>query len=215
MDENLPSTGFRLSLKDVLLTLAASGFALGSLRSDDVLVVVPMLALPATALIIICVLHSGSRTIRNLVAGVICLILGFVGWRDLRAPTQTAPNTNAPVATVASKPVPQSQPSPAQSPVAHVKHHSRHVAVASKNNAPAVSGKGITLGTDAVGYGTIPDGTKIGNGSVLVGPTDSNGNTILNHGGTAIGRGATADPTSIAIGANAHAGGSAPPARGP
>jgi hypothetical protein len=38
-----------------------------------------------------------------------------------------------------------------------------------------------------------------------VGATDTNGNTILNKGGTAIGRGAYADPTSIAIGAHAHA----------
>jgi hypothetical protein len=52
---------------------------------------------------------------------------------------------------------------------------------------------------------------------VIVGPTDSHGNTILNQGGLAVGKGATADPTSIAIGANAHAGGqvNAPTTIGP
>jgi hypothetical protein len=47
----------------------------------------------------------------------------------------------------------------------------------------------------------------MGNGNTIIGPTDSRGNTIINRGGTAIGNGATADPTSIAIGAGAHAGG--------
>lgn len=46
-----------------------------------------------------------------------------------------------------------------------------------------------------------------GNGNTIVGATDANGNTILNHRGTAIGSGATAGPTSIAIGAHANAGG--------
>jgi hypothetical protein len=39
-----------------------------------------------------------------------------------------------------------------------------------------------------------------------VGATDSQGNTIFNKGGTAIGSGACADSTSIAIGAHANAG---------
>lgn len=46
-----------------------------------------------------------------------------------------------------------------------------------------------------------------GNGNTIVGPTDDHGNTIINKGGTAIGNGATADSTSIAIGAHANAGG--------
>lgn len=45
-----------------------------------------------------------------------------------------------------------------------------------------------------------------GNGNTIIGATDAHGNTILNQGGMAIGRGANADPTSIAIGADAHAG---------
>jgi hypothetical protein len=54
--------------------------------------------------------------------------------------------------------------------------------------------------------GSIPDGSKIGDRSVVVGPTDADGNTILNRGGLAVGNGAKADSTSIAIGAHANAG---------
>jgi hypothetical protein len=72
---------------------------------------------------------------------------------------------------------------------------------------PKKASKGIRVGNDSVAVGNISDGSKIGDRSVVVGPTDSNGNTILNRGGTAIGKGAKADATSIAIGENANAGG--------
>lgn len=52
----------------------------------------------------------------------------------------------------------------------------------------------------------VPIPESLGNGNTFVGATDANGNTILNKGGIAIGKGACADPTSIAIGANAQAG---------
>jgi hypothetical protein len=47
---------------------------------------------------------------------------------------------------------------------------------------------------------------SLGNGNTIVGPTDTRGNTIINQGGTAIGAGACADGTSVAIGAGANAG---------
>jgi len=47
---------------------------------------------------------------------------------------------------------------------------------------------------------------SMGNGNTIVGPTDSSGSTIYNKGGTAIGKGACADSTSVAIGAGALAG---------
>jgi hypothetical protein len=56
----------------------------------------------------------------------------------------------------------------------------------------------------------LPAPTSMGSGNTFVGPTDSNGNTIFNRGGTAIGSGAQADSTSIAIGAGARAGSPAP-----
>ena len=83
-------------------------------------------------------------------------------------------------------------------------------AIPSESNKPQSvppAKKGIAVGKDSVVVGNIPDGSKIGDSSVVVGPTDANGNTILNKGGMAIGKGAKADATSIAIGENANAGG--------
>jgi hypothetical protein len=70
----------------------------------------------------------------------------------------------------------------------------------------ALPHSGIVTGKDSTVYGQVPPGSKIGDGSTVVGATDSDGNTILNRGGLAIGNGAKADPTSIAIGAHANAG---------
>lgn len=94
------------------------------------------------------------------------------------------------------------------------KHRPHKDILAEKQAKPPVPGVGLTLGTDATAVGNLPTGSRLGDGSTYVGATDANGNTILNRGGTAIGHGATADPTSIAIAANAHAGGT-PPATGP
>lgn len=67
--------------------------------------------------------------------------------------------------------------------------------------APRVNaGKGSTY------LGPLDRDVNIGENSTVVGPTDDRGNTILNRGGIAIGAGAKADPTSIAIGAGALGG---------
>jgi hypothetical protein len=62
----------------------------------------------------------------------------------------------------------------------------------------------LHVGNGSVVYGKVRPGT-IGDGSVVIGATDSNGNTILNQP-MAIGHNAKAGPGSIAIGANAGAG---------
>jgi hypothetical protein len=67
------------------------------------------------------------------------------------------------------------------------------------------------IGSDNTFFGPVPPATQIGNGNTFVGATDANGNTILNRGGVAIGHGATADGSSIAIGAGANGTGTAPP----
>jgi hypothetical protein len=59
----------------------------------------------------------------------------------------------------------------------------------------------------------VPVPQNMGSGNTFIGPTDANGDTIYTKGGTAIGKGACADPTSIAIGAGAHAGDCSPPAK--
>jgi hypothetical protein len=64
----------------------------------------------------------------------------------------------------------------------------------------------MKVGKDAVVMGNVPGHAQIGDGSVVVGATDSNGNTILNQP-MAVGRGAYAGPGGIAIGAFAGAAG--------
>ena len=63
----------------------------------------------------------------------------------------------------------------------------------------------MKIGNDSVVMGNVPQNLEVGEGSVVIGPTDANGNTILNRP-MAIGRNAQAGPTSIAIGAGANAG---------
>ncbi len=65
-------------------------------------------------------------------------------------------------------------------------------------------GQGNFIGDDNTVIGMPPP--RMGSGNTIINLTDDQGNMILNRGGTAIGRGAVADPTSIAIGATAMAG---------
>jgi len=60
----------------------------------------------------------------------------------------------------------------------------------------------VEVGEDAVVIGDVKG--RVGNGSVVIGPTDGNGNTIITQP-MAVGRGAKAGPGSIAIGAGASA----------
>jgi len=63
--------------------------------------------------------------------------------------------------------------------------------------------KKLKTGKDSVVIGDVTG--EIGEGSVVIGATDSRGNTIINQP-MAVGRGAHAGPGSIAIGAGASAG---------
>jgi hypothetical protein len=63
----------------------------------------------------------------------------------------------------------------------------------------------MKIGKDSVVMGNVPPNIQVGDGSVVIGPTDSRGNTIINQP-MAVGRGAHAGPGSIAIGAFASAG---------
>jgi hypothetical protein len=59
------------------------------------------------------------------------------------------------------------------------------------------------IGNDNTTYGLYPPPSSMGSGNTFVGPTDSQGHTII-RGGTSVGAGACAgDPTSVAIGAGA------------
>lgn len=63
----------------------------------------------------------------------------------------------------------------------------------------------MKVGRNNVVMGRVPDGLVIGDGNVIIGPTDAAGNVILRQG-MAVGSGACAGPNSIAIGAGAGAG---------
>ena len=63
----------------------------------------------------------------------------------------------------------------------------------------------MKLGKDNVIMGNVPSDLEVGDGNVIIGATDSHGNTIINAS-MAVGRGAQAGPDSIAIGAGANAG---------
>lgn len=64
----------------------------------------------------------------------------------------------------------------------------------------------MKIGKDAVVMGAIPNTLEVGDGSVVIGPTDKYGNTIINTP-MAVGRNAhTSGSGSIAIGAGANAG---------
>jgi hypothetical protein len=142
------------------------------------------------------------------------LLIGLGIYLKPQVPTVESNTHPVPAATEPSPSTPSkldahTQKPPMQSSVR--KHRARTPAVATTQQAQQPSSGGVTLGADATAVGNLPTGSRLGDGSTYVGATDANGNTILNRGGTAIGRGATADPTSIAIGANAHAGGSTSP----
>ncbi len=65
----------------------------------------------------------------------------------------------------------------------------------------------MEIGKDTVVIGGVPQNLKAGDGSVIIGQTDPNGNTILNDfmGSVAVGRGAKAGLRASAIGAEAAA----------
>ena len=64
----------------------------------------------------------------------------------------------------------------------------------------------MKIGKDSVVMGNVPFNSEVGEGCVIIGPTDERGNTIINQP-MAVGRNAQAGSNSIAIGAGANAGG--------
>jgi hypothetical protein len=63
----------------------------------------------------------------------------------------------------------------------------------------------VKIGKDTVIIGNVPSNLEAGDGSVVIGATDAQGNTIINEP-MVVGRNASAGPHSIAIGAGANAG---------
>jgi len=63
----------------------------------------------------------------------------------------------------------------------------------------------MQVGKDSVVIGNVPSHIHVGDGSVVIGATDANGNTIINQP-MAVGYGARAGKDSISIGAFSGAG---------
>jgi hypothetical protein len=152
-------------------------------------------------LLIYPILHfASSLTARILICALAICGLGLFGrviWPRTAVVSATAMPTvkQAPTATT---PV---QPKSREGTLTGAKAHPR-----SRSIRPT----GSVKGSDNTLFGDTGNRTVNGNGNTIIGATDSNGNTVLNHGGVAIGKGASADPTSIAIGAGAHAGNTLP-----
>ena len=69
------------------------------------------------------------------------------------------------------------------------------------------SGVSQTVGNDSVVMGSVPSTARVGDRSVVIGPTDTHGNTILTQPMT-VGHNAHGGPDSIVIGADAGSQGS-------
>jgi hypothetical protein len=95
---------FELTLKDLLLIIVNTAIALGSTRSNDPWLVVPMLGIAAIISVVFCIRHKGNIWVRFLSATTLVLVLGFVGWRDLRQAVPPPPVINS----AAPRPLPAS-----------------------------------------------------------------------------------------------------------
>jgi hypothetical protein len=73
-----------------------------------------------------------------------------------------------------------------------------------KGRSASLEEKMGKVGDESVVYGDVPE--DVGNRSTVIRPMPGETNLILNKGGLAMGYGARADSTSIAIGAYANAG---------
>ena len=96
---------FRFSLKEVLVVIASTALALGSFRSGDPWVVIPMLLISGGAFIALCIWHEGKPVSRICTVILILIALGFIGWRDLRQGAQSASPPQSPTAPAQPSPM--------------------------------------------------------------------------------------------------------------
>jgi hypothetical protein len=134
--------------------------------------------------------------------------VGYVGWKILKTNHESAGKIGgpspAPSETRGSTPAPQEKNDMPKVPPTSKARAAKRLSSYLANQRS--QDNGIVTGKDSTVVGQIPPGSRVGDRSTVVGATDSNGNTILNRGGLAIGNGAKADSTSVAIGAHANAG---------
>jgi hypothetical protein len=88
---------FRLSRKEWVTLIFGTALALGSFKSDDPWVVIPMLTIAGVAFVLLCRRHHGRIVWRVLVALALLCALVFIGWRDLyHVPKETGGSSPAP-----------------------------------------------------------------------------------------------------------------------
>jgi hypothetical protein len=91
--------------KEWVMLIFATALALGSLKADDPLVIIPMLAISGVAFVLLCVWHKGKIIWRTLASLTLLSTLVFIGWRDIRKPVPVeqanpVPPPVAPVTTI-------------------------------------------------------------------------------------------------------------------
>jgi hypothetical protein len=145
------------------------------------------------------------------VLAVLCL-WGSMKWIQQRAElvarkTQAPEQIANPPAGNASPPPQQSNNEPNHGPPPQ-QHSETPAPKGATKGQPQAPAKAEIRGSDNTLVGNVGNRPVQGNGNTVVGATDAQGNTIITHPGTAIGNGAQAGPSGIAIGAHAGASGS-------
>ena len=155
---------------------------------------------------------SSLPKLRLLIGISLTLVIGIGAWSidQATATKKSAKNTIGSLATGGTvqptgQLVPSTNPSQQPKPTPKATLPKRGIPKTPNTEKPTPA-EGAIKGTDNTLVGQVPYRSITGDGNTIVGATDANGNTILNRGGTAIGNGANAGPSDIAIGAHANAG---------
>jgi hypothetical protein len=128
---------------------------------------------------------------------IMCLLLSMLSCNGVVSLVRRFENPQ-PIVTLPTNP---EKPKPLIPSPALTQTSPTSVAKTISNTQKSAHPQSVIEGSDNT---VVNDGRAVhGNGNTIVGATDDRGNTIFNQGGTAIGRGAHADPTSVAIGAGA------------
>jgi hypothetical protein len=89
----------RLTRKEWVMLIFPTALALGSFKTDDPWVVVPMLCISGASFVLLCIWHQGRRAWRVFAASVLVAALSFIGWRDLHHQMTTAQPAGTPAGT--------------------------------------------------------------------------------------------------------------------
>jgi len=189
----------------VALACMAGAMALALLWMEKTPIWATVTVACMAALMVYPVLHFvHSWRARIPVLLVVWGLIGLFGWRvwpykPITANASVLPNSVSPPPLPAPvAPVTSQKPSAPQATPQGSQQH--------RKSAQTPSSLGSVEGNNNTFYGNTGKRTVKGSGNTFVGPTDSHGNIRIS-GGTAVGNGASADSSGIAIGSNAHAGG--------